>query len=305
MFISKIKIALLTFSLFLTSSTIFAQQPLTVDAGSDKIICSTQWGVDTTVIGGQPSAMGGIPPYTYSWHFKYPIPFSNTGITIYGSELLNDTTLSNPKIVSPTWGNELDLPYMVLTVSDSVGTIVSDSIHLIFSVFGYRLENYSTYLHQGDSVLFSGIPDVAAGIEPLTYLWQPSHGLSDSTQASNFWMKPDYTISYYVIATDSVGCSDSGDPNLVHITVFPVGIEDGQPNINLKIYPNPATDFLQVEINNTAVSDNQHFTLFDMLGKKVYSTQITSNRQQIDVSQLTRGNYSYIIGEFQGKIILR
>jgi hypothetical protein len=305
MIISKIKIALLTLSLSFTSCAIFAQTPLIVDAGSDKIICSTQWGVDTTIIGGQPSAMGGIPPYTYSWQFKYPIPFSNTGITIYGSELLNDTTLANPKIVNPTWGNELDLPYMVLTVTDSVGTIASDSIHLIFSVFAFSLMNYSFYLVQGDSISFEEGPDIFYGVGPLTYLWQPSHGLSDSTKAYNFWMKPDYSISYYAIATDSVGCSATGDPNLVRIVVFPVGIEDCLPNTNFKVYPNPATDYLQIEINNTAVSDNTSFTLFNMLGKKVYSTQITSNQQQIDVSQLARGNYSYIIGEFQGKIILR
>ena len=300
----KINTSLFTLSLLFFSFASFSQQSLTVDAGVDQIICSTQWGVDTTTIGGQPTATGGYPPYTYNWSFEYPIPVSNT-VIIYGSELLNDTTLANPKIVGHTWGNELDLPYMVLTVTDSVGSIVSDSVHLIFSVFAFRIQSYSTFLNQGDSVLFTEVPDVQLGVGSLTYLWKPNHGLSDSTQISNFWMKPDHSISYYAVATDSVGCSAVGDSNLVRIEVFPVGIEDGIPNTNIKVYPNPATYYLQIEINNTAVSDNTSFTLFNMLGKKVYSTQINSNQQQIDVSQLARGNYSYIIGEFQGKIILR
>ena len=47
----------------LISNQIFAQ--LSVDAGVDTIICKGIWGVDTTEIGGNPTALGGIEPYKY------------------------------------------------------------------------------------------------------------------------------------------------------------------------------------------------------------------------------------------------
>jgi hypothetical protein len=118
-------------------------------------------------------------------------------------------------------------------------------------------------------------------------------------------MKPEHSISYYVTATDSVGCSETGNPNLVHVTVFPLGIEDGLPNTNIKIYPNPATSYIEIEISSKNISNSEYFTLIDMHGKEVYSIQITSNKQQIDVSELASGNYSYIMGGFTGKIVIR
>lgn len=304
MIISKIRITLLALSLLFTTSKIFAQQPLTADAGPDQVICSDiNLGIDTTIIGGQPSALGGVPPYSYTWSFTYPSPFISNAI-LYGSDLLNDTTLANPKIISSTGGNETDLPYLVLIVTDANGTTAKDSIRLFFSQFMMTLGgSYSYYIVQGDSVLCS-YSDVFGGIGTPSYLWTPNDGLIDSTN-HDFWTKPDTTVHYMVTITDSLGCSQSGQEGIVIVNVFPVGIEDGTPNTNIKVFPNPAADFLQVETLNGPFKNGEIFTIYDMLGKEVLSTLIQSELQKVDVSQLARGSYSFVIGEGSGKIVLK
>lgn len=302
------------FTLFLITTLIFGitasiksygQTPLTADAGSDQIICTpSPWGVDTTTIGGQPTATGGIPPYSYKWEFAYTLPFSQTGITTYGSEILNDTSIANPNIIG--YGiceNNLDLPYMVLTVTDSLGNTATDSIHLIFSVYGYSVSSFTIYLRQGDSIFFEEGPDVGFGIGNLSYLWQPTHGLSDSTLPTKFWMKPDSSISYSVIVTDSVGCSAKGNPNYFNIQIIPVGIKTNTSNSKIKLYPNPATTYIQVERSENV--KEELLLIYDLLGRKVLRTTLHNTKQTIDISHLAKGTYYYVIGKSSGKVVLR
>jgi hypothetical protein len=58
------------------------------------------------------------------------------------------------------------------------------------------------------------------------------------------------------------------------------------------VYPNPAADFIQVEIPNASFSKVQ-FRLYDMLGKLVFEEQATPGKDkwQIEVSALTEGIY--------------
>jgi hypothetical protein len=79
--------------------------PIVTDAGPDRIIVSGT----STVIGGSPTASGGIQPYNYSWT-------PTTG--------LNDSTLDNPT-ASPT----STTTYSV-TVTDNKGCTGSDSMTL-------------------------------------------------------------------------------------------------------------------------------------------------------------------------------
>jgi hypothetical protein len=56
---------------------------------------------------------------------------------------------------------------------------------------------------------------------------------------------------------------------------------------NVKIYPNPANDYINIESNVTQISK---VVLYDILGKKVLSqNELTNNR--LDISSLTKGVY--------------
>ncbi len=90
----KTKLSL--FFLVILSVPTFGQ--LKVNAGNDTAVCISVSGFDTLELGGNPTASGGIEPYTYVWSTSYKI-----GSHIYGaSHFLDDSTSSNPKIVDPT-----------------------------------------------------------------------------------------------------------------------------------------------------------------------------------------------------------
>jgi hypothetical protein len=54
------------------------------------------------------------------------------------------------------------------------------------------------------------------------------------------------------------------------------------------MFPNPATDILSIQFNDTS---ELKVTLFDLLGRKVISKVLDSNNSDIDVSTLASGTY--------------
>src|SRR5690606_18151370 len=80
------------------------------DAGADQILCSTY---SNNVLGGNPSAKFGVPPFTYSW-----TPTTN----------LDDATASNPVLTTALTNN---ITY-TLQVTDSNGCTGTDQITLTY-----------------------------------------------------------------------------------------------------------------------------------------------------------------------------
>lgn len=66
-------------------------------------------------------------------------------------------------------------------------------------------------------------------------------------------------------------------------------IEENNVGID-KIYPNPANEFVFVEVNEQN-TDGVTIDLYNLLGSKVRSTTVTSNRVQINVADLHAGIY--------------
>ncbi|QAA82406.1 T9SS type A sorting domain-containing protein [Aequorivita sp. H23M31] len=66
-----------------------------------------------------------------------------------------------------------------------------------------------------------------------------------------------------------------------------VGVEDFK-NTDFRIYPNPAREQLTIEMNDA--SSTYQVEIYDMLGKKVYNSEI-QNKGQINVSSLASGTY--------------
>ena len=59
-------------------------------------------------------------------------------------------------------------------------------------------------------------------------------------------------------------------------------------NIAFSLYPNPANDYITIDLNGT--SSNYQVAIFDVLGKNVYNTEIDGTKQ-IDLSSLAAGAY--------------
>jgi len=268
-----------------------------VDAGANQHICNPGLNNDTIIIGGNPTATGGIPPYSYSWSIT-PIEafFLGSGIYFYASDLLNDTTAPNPVLIEVYPINSLNTNYFKLTVADASGTTMTDSVQITASVFFHHTLEYGWTINQGDSVFLDKGSNVGGGIGNLSYLWQPSHGLSDTTLFTEFWAKPDSTIQYYVTVTDSMNCRRTGSP-LYYITVNPVGIDSIKDNILFKIYPNPAQHFIIVESN--ILNSTCALTITDMVGKNVLTTSITDNETILNIENIRAGIYVINISDNQ------
>lgn len=277
---------------------------LTVDAGNDIIVCSDVNSGEYK-LGGCPEASGGVPPYKYTWsgkHFdlKYP-----TGILswIYASDILDDTTKSNPVIkewrnVSEKWTT------YYLKVEDTEGNIQIDSVNIIASVFivGGPYKPPVT-IHKGDSVQFFGnISILFSNFEPLAeFLFSPPHGLSDPTDIFG-WAKPDTSITYYLEAVNSAGCR-SGKIEYWHIEVIDTTTVSNAIFKNQKdivIFPNPAKDKITIYSQSSRILKLE---IYDLTGTSVYQNlNVGSNRVELKTDKLSKGMYVLKVRDEREKI---
>ena len=93
---------------------------------------------------------------------------------------------------------------------------------------------------------------------------------------------------------------DHGDHLTFHVHFFDTGIEDYQLAGNVRIYPNPATDVVNVQctMNNEQLGDE--LQLFDVYGKLLQIVPITSETTPINVADLASGIYFVRVTTDQG-----
>jgi len=131
--------------------------------------------------------------------------------------------------------------------------------------------------------------------------------LVSTTAASYLWnsgettksIKPTQTGSYFVKITDINGCSQTSQPVDVIVNNC-AGIEN-LDNLFIKTYPNPVTDYLMIEINETLVGKNYFVT--DVAGKLLISGSFEKTINQIDFNQYASGSYMLYINEQTFKFI--
>lgn len=215
--------------------------------------------------------------------------------TQYSSEFINEVYTSN--FSSDTiWMN-----FKRFTTFDIEPTLHTKSIYLSQSVLKdqhglYKFNHIQAEL-QGSDSCFSHIYDMGY---PEQYYYY--NGLSGP-----YFEKPFYRGSMYEdhkfnkLVYYKKGNKTWGVP--ISKTV---GIDEANKNDLAKIYPNPANDILTISLIQTKDAE---LILTDVLGKVQYNQKLTSAQTQIDVSQLAKGIYYYIIislkGNNTGKLIIQ
>lgn len=217
-----LKFIQLSFFFFLTfalGKTCFSQ--LTVEVGKDTTYC-VGLHPDTMYLPQNITISGGTEPYTIAWECKEP-----KGLYEFytASDFLNDTTILTPYFVNAH--NPGKWIALTILVTDSENNYAKDSIRIRFSTFRYLPGYIVIEAEKGDSVLFNQ-STVGGGIEPLSFHWEPTIGLT-TPDALVTWCKTDsltqWRNEYYIVATDSCGCVS--DPGLVYeIRVLTAGIDD-------------------------------------------------------------------------------
>lgn len=85
---------------------------------------------------------------------------------------------------------------------------------------------------------------------------------------------------------DSLGSGETEDYRLIVLDAAS-GINNAAENFTWNIYPDPANDFLFVEMENTPAE----ISVFDLAGKEVAKAFVESGKGKINVSGLPRGMY--------------
>ncbi len=122
-----------------------------------------------------------------------------------------------------------------------------------------------------------------------TYKWLPGN-----ITGSTIKVKPTVTTIYYVVGTDRYGCSGSSAINVVvKNCVTGVGVASTAPGV--KIYPNPASDVINVQIEGT-IPGNTYLEIDNVLGQRLFLNQIDAGAttiQPVSVSSFPAGIYFY------------
>jgi hypothetical protein len=76
-----------------------------------------------------------------------------------------------------------------------------------------------------------------------------------------------------------------------YVTNDPWGVEESIGRTTMDVYPNPANDVLFVETRRATSLPDQTYRITNLMGQTLMSGQITTETQQIDVTDLPDGLY--------------
>ncbi len=130
----------------------------------------------------------------------------------------------------------------------------------------------------------------------LTYLWSVSSGeAANVTIASVDQATTDVTFSTAGSYILQVAASD-GELEVVatvNVTVNTVGV-DKEPVSEFRMYPNPATDMLMLEMVSRSAGEST-VKIYNLTGKAVLNRMTSDRKMVIDVNQFDPGIYFVIV----------
>lgn len=196
-------------------------------------------------------AIGGIPPYTYSW----------------------DNGIFGPQIDDVTAG------VYTVTVTDSKGNIttlpvvVDEADEMIVTVY---TQDDATGACQGGALVV-----VDGGTPPYTFYWN-----NDPNPASDSIFPGLCADQYNLVVQDANFCFH-GEVVTIYNTF---GVEEVEVN-NMKVYPNPANDWVRVQVEG--ITEGQ-LRVVNLLGEVVLEqvANFKGNTMSLDISFLPEGVYT-------------
>jgi hypothetical protein len=213
------------------------------------------------------NATGGTDPYTYNWS-------------------TSDTTASINNLCAGTYFVE---------ITDDLGCIATDSVTINPIGTPMTLDMTATSASCSTCCDVCIYPNPEGGCPPYNYSWQPNDPTLPLCSACPF-------ETYTVTVVDNCGCSITDsiatDTITVGTTEIPTKIES-----EIIIFPNPASNFIIVEISN--FNSTSTATITDIQGKVIYSTAITSEKTTIKTDQVVAGTYIISIIDNKQNVITK
>jgi hypothetical protein len=229
---------------------------------------------------------GGFVTDTMNW-----IPITGT-FTANGTEKYmmlgnyKSDAMTNTVLINPT-----NLPLVFCDVLyDNVSVIDID-----LPAFAGR----DTFFIPGDSVYLGRPSDV--GIDEVCTWYKLPNTTTAVDTVAGFWLKPTTTCTY-VVKQDICG-------NIKYDTIIlyqsAIGVHELTViNESLKLYPQPTSDILNIELNAKMKNPFSRIKLMDNMGRMIREEEIVfiNNRATIDLKYLPNGIYLITLSNNDGSI---
>ncbi len=213
----------------------------------------------------------GNGPWLYNWS-------NMNGLIASSSSIDNSNTLAN--ITAGTYIVEIiDQSSTCATTSDTV--VISNPSPIAIT----------STITSPNAGLNDGIIDITVngGTPPYQFLWTNGTIIEDLENVGEG--------VYDVEITDANNCTTTQS----FILDLPTGVNEIGANNGVVIYPNPTKDKLMIEIKDR----NASFSLFNLNGQLVLSSQLIVNKNTIDVSTLNAGIYFYEVINANGDNLVK
>ena len=211
------------------------------------------------------TASGGSTPYAYLWD--------------------NFTTMSGiTGLASGFYG---------VTVTDANGCTYSSIAAVNSGGLGCALSAAVTGTNESQAGTNDGTATVTVtGGTATVIFWTPGGQTSPSISS----LSPgDYTVS----VTDSMGCIATATYTVTAGMIIGV-FEQSVPDVSVNVYPNPAANFINLEITG---GDRAMLYVFDFAGRQIKKIAINQILTQINTADLKNGMYFYhSVGDLGEKI---
>jgi hypothetical protein len=127
---------------------------------------------------------------------------------------------------------------------------------------------------------------ISGGTSPYSQLWNDA--MSQTTTTINGLATGWYTV----VVTDDNGCTDIDSVEVIST----VAINDIGEEIELLIYPNPATDFMELNFGTKDISSYE-IELIDISGKQVpiHYEKSWNKVKLIRDGRIANGNYIFVL----------
>ena len=133
---------------------------------------------------------------------------------------------------------------------------------------------------------------------------QPTGGVYSGTSVNNNTFNTQVGIGNYPITysyIDNNGCTANATQSITVIHCDNVGLNEFE-NENFNIYPNPTTNFVVLNVNESLL--NNHYFLIDQNGKIIKSGVIETEQSLLDLNDLVNGIYVLSISDSAVKLKL-
>ncbi len=202
------------------------------------------------------SVSGGIVPYAYAW--------------TNGARLEDLFNLS-----SGTYG---------VVVTDANGCTAANSYSIVAPATPIIVNG--TVDNASNSGVSDGAIDITVngGTSPYNFEWS-NGAVTEDVSAINSGF-------YIVVVTDANGCESS---QIFNVSIGSSVDQTQLSETNVQIFPNPARDFVNVELAGFDGSVIESVNVIDALGQLVYSVQANSDKVQLNTAELSAGFYMILV----------